>query len=83
MDHFVISSFLLVNSPLLCSIESFHSIHHSFYETVVRPVQKSLAKIGIHDRTYLFEGSFLLLYFVLDLVDFVFGLDLVDCVFIF
>jgi len=49
----------------------------------VRPVQKSLAKIGIHDRTYLFEGSFLLLYFVLDLVDFVFGLDLVDCVFIF
>ena len=72
VDRFVISSFLLVNSPLPCSVESFHSIHHSFYETVVRPVQKSLANFGIHDRTYLFDGSFLPLYFVLDVVDFVF-----------
>ena len=40
----------------------------------MRPVQKSLTKSSIHDRTYLFDWSLLPLYFVRDLV---------DCVFIF
>ena len=42
VDHFVTLASFNVNSPLLCRVAAFSSIHFSFYATVVRPMQRSL-----------------------------------------